>query len=175
MLTEKDGENLTESSPVAEPEKEPLDPDSISRDKFMECGLAYSKTIDENWLLFLPRTMNSTIRVHDPIETGVYVEWVSDGPSLGELAEIQATLKMDVRDLANFTKSSGSIFFPSPSRLSVDVSRTKRIWFPKAHPRWLVAIFPFYRPEDDEHCVAELPPFTFPSDFTENIAFSRTP
>jgi hypothetical protein len=138
--------------------------------------MVYSKSVGNNWIIFVPRTMNSTVRIHDPIDNGVYVEWASDGPTIVELAEIQTTLNIDVRDLSNFTKSSDSVFFPSPARLNVNTSKTNRIWFPKAHPRWLVAVIPFHRQEDDDSCFATLPPFQFPQDFTEaNPLFNNTP
>jgi len=151
-----------------------LSPEDITRAKMRDCGLFYIKETAKTWIVFAARTLNSELRVGDPIETGVYIHWKADGPSSSELLEMEKFTGLDVRQFQDFTKSEGQIFVPCPpnQKLSVDTSKVKREWFPKAHPRWLVTIIPFQTDSDDQHAVAVIPPFEFSSDFVEHFDFS---
>jgi len=153
---------------------EDLSPEDILRARMRDCGLFYIKETEKTWILFAARTMNSQARIGDPIETGVYIHWKADGPSSAELTEMQTFTGVDVRLFQDFTKSEGQIFVPCPpnKKLSVDTSKVRREWFPRQHPRWLVAIFPFQSDADEEHAVAVIPPFEFSSDFVEHFDFS---
>ena len=139
------------------------------RAKYHDCGFIYLKETEKNWIIFIARTMNSTVRVSDPQETGVLVFWEADGPSDQELFQCHSFTGCSIRDFSHFGKSEGQLFIPCPSdkRLCVNTSKVNKKWIPEMHPRWLVTVIPFHTAQDDEHAIAEMVPFVFDDNFID--------
>jgi hypothetical protein len=47
--------------------------EDVCRSRYFDCGFIYKKETDESLIIFIARNLNSTIRIFDPLENGVYI------------------------------------------------------------------------------------------------------
>ena len=111
---------------------------------FQDAGFVYSEEGEKNWVLFLARSLNSTIRVREVRGDGVIITWEAVPPSDTEVISVWDLTSVSATGMS-FHPSVCSLFIRSPRMLSQDSSKIRKgpAPPPPAKAKWLVISIPF--------------------------------
>ena len=117
---------------------------------FKDAGFLYTEEGDQNWVIFIARNINSSVKVTEVKGDGVFLTWSATPPSDSSLIAVQKITEMDAGQM-NLQRSVCNLFVPSPRMLSKDSSKIKKGTTPPppATAEWLVISIPFEDTEED--------------------------
>ena len=139
--TLEDDENVSDAKPaIISPPEENL----VTLAHFQDAGFLYTDERETNWILFLARTLNSTIRLREVRSDGVIILWVSSPPSDSDITSVHNLTSLDAREM-DLHNTECTLFIRSPRPLSQDSSKIKMGPSPPppATVKWLVISIPF--------------------------------
>ena len=152
------GDALTEEREPDETEggRTDDDGDQVSEDSavllahFQDAGLIYTEDGDENWVLFLARTLNSKIKVAEIRSDGIIISWSASPPSDTDIISVQDITSLRAAEMS-LHATTCSLFIASPRPISQDSSKIKKGPSPKppTTAKWLVITIPFEQDGED--------------------------
>ena len=143
-LTDDMAESPLLGEPKAKALPSPQEENLITLAHFQDAGFIYTEEGETNWILFLARSLNSTIRVREVRGDGVIITWDAVPPSDIEVISVRDLTSVPATEM-NFRPSVCSLFIQAPCMLLQDSSK---IWKglappPPAKAKWLVIVIPF--------------------------------
>ena len=120
------------------------DENLITLAHFQDVGFIYTEEGEKNWVFFLARSLNSTIRLAEVRGDGIIISWEATPPSDTEVISAQGVTSLAATEM-NFHKSVCSLFIRSPRVLSQDSSKIEKgpAPPPPVKAKWLVISIPF--------------------------------
>lgn len=117
---------------------------------FKDAGFLYTEEGEKNWVIFIARNINSTVRLTEIQDGGIILTWTATPPSDTSVIAVQKITLMDAGQM-NLQHSSCKLFVPSPRQLSKDSSKIQRGLTPPppATAEWLVISIPFEDTSED--------------------------
>ena len=105
---------------------------------------------DENWVLFLLRTLNSKIKVAEIRSDGVVINWSASPPSDTDIISVQDITSLCAAEMSLHVTMC-LLFIPSPQPISQDSSKIKKgpSQKPPATAKWLIITIPFEWGDED--------------------------
>jgi len=141
----QDDDNFLEPDSKSEPEEDITNADTaITVAHFKGVGFLYTEEGEKNWVIFIARNINSTVKLTEIQDSGVILTWSATPPSDAALITVQKITQMGAGQM-NLQLSSCNLFVPSPHQLSKDSSKIQRGLTPPppAIAEWLVIAIPF--------------------------------
>ena len=150
------GESLAPVESDAEGLKSEVDDGAMNLDTavtlahFKDAGFLYTEEGESNWVIFIARNINSSVKVTEVKGDGIILTWNATPPSDASIIAVQKITGMDAGAM-NVQRSSCSLFVPSPRSLSKDSSKINKgtTLVPPATAEWLVLSIPFEDTEED--------------------------
>ena len=150
------GDNLSPEESDADGLKSEVEESATNTDTavtlahFKDAGFLYTEEGEDNWVIFIARNINSSVKVTEVLEDGVVLTWKATPPSDASIIAVQKITKMGTGQM-NIQKSSCNLFIPSPHPFSKDSSKIEKgptLLLP-ATAEWLVLSIPFADTEAD--------------------------
>ena len=149
-LAEEGELDETEGSHTEDEAEEARDDSAVLLGHFQDAGLLYTEEGDDNWVIFLARTLNSKLKVSEIRSDGVTITWNASPPADEDIIAVQDITSLQASEMS-LHKSLCSLFIPSPWPISQDSSKIKKGLSPKppSIAKWLVITVPFERENED--------------------------
>jgi hypothetical protein len=152
------GDALTEDGPPEsfddgcseEDSDQSKDDSDIVLAHFQDAGLLYTEEGEEKWVLFLTRTLNSTIKLKETRSDGIVITWSATPPLDEDIISVSEITSLRAGEMS-LHNTTCSLFVPSPRPISQDSSKMKSELAPKGseNPGWLVISIPFAKDADE--------------------------